>query len=355
MDANSIQNFLNQFPNSCLKNYASSLPDADPYKAYSNYAGTATAAQIIKRVADVWGVNPKVILAKLQQEESLVKGDAGCSAWRYNSAMGYKCEDSSPCDPRYAGFTQQVTKGTWQLKFNKEASLNNNDWQGNGDVPYGGFMTEGNRRRCATCTNVDYGGIAYRTLIYYDGYTTLDSTNIVHMDTGATASLYSYTPHYPSSFPSIFEALFGVGSTSMYPVSSVFRLYNPQNNEHFLTSSPAEKYLLQAIGFRFEGLAYYSQMNGSGTPLYRLYNSRVQKHFYTTSAAERDYAVTRLGFIYERVDHYVDTTPGIKSVAVYRLSHAGTSDHLYTTSAAERDFATSRLGYIYEGIAWYVE
>ena len=209
MDSNSIQNFLNQFPSSCIKDYSSPLPDADPYKAYSTYGANATAAQVIKRTSDVWGVNPMVILTKLQQEESLVKGDAGCDGWRYNSAMGYKCPDSGGCDPAYAGFTQQVVKGVWQLKFNKEVSTGNNSWQGNGDIVYGGYMTTGNFRRCSSCQ-----------ITYYDGYATIDG-NLIHMDTGSTASLYSYTPHVPSSFPSIFENLFGKDSTKSSSLSDL--------------------------------------------------------------------------------------------------------------------------------------
>jgi hypothetical protein len=202
MDTAAIQAFLNKFPNSCLKNYSSTMPDADPYKAYFTYAGSGTAAQIIRRVADVWGINPQVILAKLEQEESLVRGNAGCPEWRYNSAMGMGCPDGGACPaPGYEGFTKQVTKGAWQLKWNKEAAIGNVNWQGNGGLTYGGYMTQGIRKRCNTCASV-----------YFDGYATIDNT-LVHMDTGATASLYRYTPHVPSSFPVLFETFFGAGST----------------------------------------------------------------------------------------------------------------------------------------------
>lgn len=202
MDTAAIQGFLNKYPNSCLKNYSSTMPDADPYKAYFTYGGSGTAAQIIRRVADVWGINPQVILAKLEQEESLVRGNAGCPDWRYNSAMGMGCPDGGACPaPGYEGFTKQVTKGAWQLKWNKEAANGNVNWQGNGGLTYGGYMTQGIRKRCNTCTAV-----------YFDGYATIDNT-LVHMDTGATAALYRYTPHVPSSFPVLFETFFGVDST----------------------------------------------------------------------------------------------------------------------------------------------
>jgi hypothetical protein len=50
--------------------------------------------------------------------------------------------------------------------------------------------------------------------VYYDGYTTIDGST-VHLDTGATAALYVYTPHFHGNqnFVSIFEQTFGFGST----------------------------------------------------------------------------------------------------------------------------------------------
>ncbi|MBP9827495.1 hypothetical protein KBC99_03390, partial [Candidatus Saccharibacteria bacterium] len=48
MSAGDIQNFLNGFPNSCIKNYSDEMPVADPNVAYFNYSGTGTAAQIIR-------------------------------------------------------------------------------------------------------------------------------------------------------------------------------------------------------------------------------------------------------------------------------------------------------------------
>ncbi len=198
MDTASIQNFLNQYPNSCLKNYSAAYPNS-----YFSYGGAVSAATVIRRVADLWGINPQVILTKLEQEESLVRGNAGCPDWRYNSAMGMGCPDGGACPaPQYAGFSQQVTKGSWQLKWSKEAAIGNVNWQDNGDLTYGGKMTQGNRKRCNACQTV-----------YYDGYYTMDGV-LTHMDNGATASLYTYTPHVPSSFPVLFETFFGAGSTS---------------------------------------------------------------------------------------------------------------------------------------------
>jgi hypothetical protein len=65
-------------------------------------------------------------------------------------------------------------------------------------------MTQGTWQRCPS------GGSAY-----YDGYTTIDNT-AVHMDSGPTAALYWYTPHFAGNqnFYSIFTQWFGSTQTT---------------------------------------------------------------------------------------------------------------------------------------------
>lgn len=201
MNEGDIQNFLNGFPSSCLKNYQAPYPNN-----YFSYGGNVPASRVIRRVADLWGMNPQVILATLEKEESLVSGSAGCPDWRYNSAMGMGCPDGGACPaPAYAGFHQQVTKGSWQLKFNKERALGNVGWDSPIDpdddryLTYPGPMTQGWRSRV-------YGGPA----TYYDGYHNIDG-QVVHLDSGATASFYWYTPHFHGNqnLVLLFERWFG--------------------------------------------------------------------------------------------------------------------------------------------------
>ncbi len=157
---------------------------------------TIPASQIIYKSAQMWGFNSEVLISTLQKEESLITGTS-CDAWRYNSAMGYGCPDSGGCNAKYAGFSRQVLWGGWQLKFGKERSYGNTAWDDDGSITYGGFMTQGNRRRCTSCA-----------LNFYDGYATIDGQSI-YLENGTTASLYTYTPHLGQSFPGIFEGWFG--------------------------------------------------------------------------------------------------------------------------------------------------
>ncbi len=214
MSAADIQAFLNQFPNSCLKNYTDDMPSADPTRAYFDYSGTGTVAQIIRRIADNYGVNPRVLLTKLEQEENLVTGNAGCAQWRYASAVGFDCADSN--NPRTVvfrgttittcvshdtalGVSRQLSKGTWLLKMGKERANGNLSWMIPDDASwnYSGPMTQGNRKRCGSCATV-----------YYDGY-----WRGVYLESGATASLYNYTPYLGQAFGSIWEGWWGAGTT----------------------------------------------------------------------------------------------------------------------------------------------
>jgi hypothetical protein len=83
MTESQIQSFLSAFPKSCLSNYSAPYPID-----YFTYGDNVPASRVIRRAADLWQINPKVILTTLEKEENLVSGNAGCASWRYNSAIG---------------------------------------------------------------------------------------------------------------------------------------------------------------------------------------------------------------------------------------------------------------------------
>lgn len=240
MSTTDIQNFLNQFPNSCIKNYTDSMPSADPTNAYFNYSGTGTVAQIIRRVSDVYGVNPRVLLTKLEQEENLVTGNQGCAQWRLASAIGFHCFDGA--NPRTTvfngttiqtcvdtdanmGVARQLTKGIWTLKWGKERANGNLNWMVPDDasITYYGPMTQGNRKRCGSCATV-----------YYDGY-----WSGVYLETGATASLYNYTPYLGQAFGSIWEGWWGAGSTIGVPYQWQYGGQSSSNGSTILATQKA--------------------------------------------------------------------------------------------------------------------
>lgn len=221
MSAAAINNFLNQFPSSCISpNNGFSSPDPTGYSPSTGYTygGNVTGGQVIYDAALAYGINPQVLIATLQKESSVVSGDASYHCTYINTAMGYGCPDSGSCPTNPAtmsGFSKQLIHAAWLLRFGEQRSLGNTGWnvqannfpQGgdhwdNSDDPptcYGGPMTQGNLSRgCG------------QAVTFYDGYTTIDGQS-VHMDSGATAALYWYTPHFSGnqSFTTIFTGWFG--------------------------------------------------------------------------------------------------------------------------------------------------
>lgn len=240
MTAAEINQFLNSFPNSCISpnsGFAAILPTGyNPSTGFS-YGGYVSAGEVIKQAAIVYGINPQVLLVTLQKEQSLVAGGASyCEngdAHKYAAAVGYGCPDGGT---RYnynglslyrrhgvvrtnvgptcvnsaakAGFSQQIIRAAWLLKFGQQRSKGNvgwavvnGSWQNTDDPQscYGGPMTEGVYARCPS----DPG-------TYHSGVSNIDGV-AVRMESGATAALYWYTPHFHGNenFSEFFTNWFG--------------------------------------------------------------------------------------------------------------------------------------------------
>ncbi|PCS09570.1 hypothetical protein [Lactococcus lactis] len=94
------------------------------------------------------------------------------------------------------------------------------------------------------------------------------------------------------------------GVAENYPIKkaynqAVYRIYNPNAGDHFYNENKAEVAHLVSLGWRAEGIAFYSSTS-TQTPIYRLYNpnATVGTHFYTQSSTERD-SLVRAGWNYE--------------------------------------------------------
>lgn len=251
MTANQIDAFLNNnFPSSCIStNSGFTAPDPTGYSPTTGftYGSDVSAGKVIYDAAQAYGLNPQVILATLEKEESLVSGSNGCSTLQYSAALGNDCPDggsyynysgielyskngvpvtsvSGTCvnSADSVGFSRQVITATWKLMFWQQHAIGNvnwavikTNWDNSDDVGacYSGPMTEGYYKRCASDTS----------LTYFDGYYTIDSTN-VHMDTGATAALYYYTPHFHGNelFENAFQSWFGPTTGEGYVLATSY-------------------------------------------------------------------------------------------------------------------------------------
>lgn len=148
MNGQQIQDFLNS-KGSVLTNFKE---------------GGRSAASIIYDAAKEHRINPQVLLATLQKEQSLITTGTSYdtnadSSGKLRKAMGYACPDSGGCDSRYAGFTNQVDGAAFQFRFNFDGSTTRrfSDYQVNQTMSF-------------------------------------DGTPVVLLNQ-ATASLYRYTPH----------------------------------------------------------------------------------------------------------------------------------------------------------------
>lgn len=224
MTASQIDAWLNSFGSSCISsNSGFRTPDPAGWSAAvtSNhgytFGGNVTAGQAIYDTSQIYHVNPQVILATMQKEQSVITGGAGCHysnpspgmACTYSGggcvfiAMSYACPGG--CDYSYNGFSLQLIAGTWLLRFGEQrayGNLNNYPGHDTGDenIYYSGPMTAGVRQRSASSSAVTYDG----------SYTTQDGTNVT-ISNGPTATLYWYTPFISGnqSFVNLFESWFG--------------------------------------------------------------------------------------------------------------------------------------------------
>ncbi len=449
MSASSIDAFLNRFSGSCISSASGFLArDPNGYNPTNGflYGGNVTAGRIIYDAANAYQINPQVLLATIEKEEGLVRGDGtyGCSTLAISAAVGYGCPDSSKLynyssvnlytrhgttytsinsicvkSSQMVGFSQQIIHAAWLLKFGEQRSQGNLNWAvikgswNNSDDPqtcYGGPMTQGWHAVCPSGATT-----------YYDGYKTIDGT-AVHMDTGATAALYWYTPHFHGNqlFFSIYTGWFGaplVGQAMPdcqtdaskvscvwlldYPRSAnefltsstperdnlayfskfkyrgiaffasvtsgtdtvpVYRLYDPRTGGHFWTAGINEKNTLTARGYGVEGVAFYAVQPGSaraGSPVYRIYDSRTGAHIWTASESYKNALLANPVYKYEGISFYsaapqvVETAPSAGFKNVYRFNGLPGNEHFWTSSVAERNNLL-QVGYPYEGVGWQV-
>jgi hypothetical protein len=144
MTASDIQRFLER-KNSSLRTYGMTLDSGE----------RISAALHIYRVAQIYRINPKVILTVLQKEQSLIE-DGAPQQSQIDWAMGYGCFDGQQCDDHWRGLAKQISSAAEQMRY------------------YFDHVTEFNFQPNKTSV-VDA--------------TMVTPTNI------ATAALYNYTPH----------------------------------------------------------------------------------------------------------------------------------------------------------------
>ncbi|MCR2793737.1 cell wall-binding repeat-containing protein [Microbacterium sp. zg.Y625] len=127
MTAAEVQAFLNDKGRSCvpaaggpacIKDFTADLPAmaADRYCRAVPAKPRATAAEIIAAAGQACGISQKVLLVMLQKEQGLVTRTKPTQR-HFDAALGQSCPDTAPCDPRAAGFVNQIYLGARQQQL----------------------------------------------------------------------------------------------------------------------------------------------------------------------------------------------------------------------------------------------
>lgn len=370
MDIPTIQNFLASKGSGLAgRSFYLSCPQGSQEQQWYAAVGApcnqnVPASYIIFYTAKVYGLNPQVILATMQKEQSLITAP-NPTARQVAQAMGYGCPTTGNCDDS-SNFFWQVDNGTWALRYHYERANRNFNWWRPSSTWVCGTEKEFYKPNLYPGQNVqffDENGTYYRTHFIVNA---------------ATSALYCYTPHaynnpqglygrtpygttglyYSGSYNFVyfFELWFGsTNANCTFPESvtnGVYRLYNRGTGNHLLTSSPAEVCEATRAGYLYDGQMFMSE-SSQGVPVFRL--ERGGRYLFTASTAERDAAIAQNGFRLEGVA-FDAVNPSInpsEARPVYRLSSlAGT--YVYTISDYERDNLAS-YGYRYEGVSFYLK
>lgn len=396
MSAAQIDSFLNTFTNSCISpNSGFRAVDPigfSPTQGYK-YGDYVTAGQAIYDASQAYSLNPQVLVVTLEKEQSLVTGRNNFSGYcnngdqhKYAAAVGYGCPDSvttynysglnlyqrngttvsdtgTTCvnGAAKAGFSQQVIRAAWLFKFGQQRALGNLSWAvingnwDNSDDPescYSGPMTQGTFARCPSSAAA-----------YYDGYATIDGT-AVHIDSGATAALYWYTPHFHGNqnFFSLYTSWFGstilACGVNEPQTKQVVAYYNPKTFDHFYTGYQCEGNILSIqAGYRADGAEFNTSDPATlpgAQPVYRLYNRTTGQHLWTISQDEIQSASRYAGYYLEGIAYYAaPSDPTL--VPVYRLYNARTFEHIWTPKMSVVNLITSTSQFKMEGIAFYTQ
>ena len=302
------------------------------------------ASQIIAEAAVYWNVNPKLILATLEKEQSLITqvwhegtyngpypmppGTTHGTVYHLINAMGVGCYPGST--DTHPGFGDQVWTGAQKLAASP------------------------------TDPSSAYYWVPGKVKTVYS-YPSAASVQIVPGNQ-PTWNFYTYTPYFPQiSVWTHYNNFFGDPRIDAV-AGRIQRFYNRVNGSHFYTASAAEAQNvarnLSAI-YTFEGPAYSldTTSGANGQPLFRFYNRQNGSHFYTVSEAERDATIRNLRgtYTFEGAAYMVSIDPTNRT-PVYRFYNRQANSHFYTIDPTERDWVIAQLGwkYTYEGVAYYV-
>ncbi|MGO1392935.1 hypothetical protein [Agrococcus casei] len=178
----------------CILNYTENTPTmpADAYCGHLEGKKGESAASVIARVGKACDISQKALLVLLEKEQSLISL-RDVPNWKWESATGYGCPDTAPCDAGFGGFFTQVYYGARAYQY------------------YAAHPTQYRHQPMATNS------------VLYNPNSACGSSR-VYIQNYATAGLYNYTPYQPNK--AAMNNLYGVGdSCSAYGNRNFWRMY----------------------------------------------------------------------------------------------------------------------------------
>jgi hypothetical protein len=133
------------------------------------------------------------------------------------------------------------------------------------------------------------------------------------------------------------------------PTHSMYRMYNPNSGEHFYTGDKGERQVLEAAGWKYEGVGFTFPAS-TGLPVYRLFQPSTGEHLYTMSEKEKA-DLLAAGWNYEGIAF---NSGNENEVPQYRLYNPNVTVGAYhfTASIEERNVLLA-AGWQDQGIGFY--
>lgn len=315
------------------------------------------ASRIIWEACQKWKINPKVMLAMLQKEQSLITTPPKPGSTTLARAVGAGCpgrlvdpKNNPVATNRYPGFGNQIWHGARLL-------------DGYGEGKNGSTIP------------LYYDGIV-RWDIYRKPKVRLEMQNL------ATYKLYVYNPSIGAKAPygdlstqkttgnanfwKIYNRYFG--STFASPrYKPVYRFRSRINGTYLYTASIAEKVKLQQPSnkkrWAYQGAKFKvdtSVPTTQTTPLYRFRNKNTGKYSWTTSKTlykERTTAKGKKTWSYGGVAFQIAKKKTDGALTVWKFKNKKTGARLLTHSKSTRDDlrkAKHKRAWKYEGVAFYL-
>lgn len=321
-----------------IQTFLEALPGPLKSVVSTDYAGvTKPASQIIWEASRAWNMNPKIVLATLQKEQSLLTVSNTSNAARLIKAMGCgvygDANNDGKTDNRYPGFGKQVWNGARVLSTY--------------EITYNWFP--GKTKNVTAYKTVDGKSVSY--------------TKTIVPKNASTFALYTYTPYYPQKLVwDVYTRYFGDPQSSPR-LSPVYRFKNRSMGAYYYTTSEGTRYSLiakSAATWSYDGVAFTIDASSTANtaPLYRLQHYKTKRYYYTTSVSKKDalLAVRPVAWRLAGTVGLVSKVTTEGAIPVYRLENKADHGVLFTRylSTVTR-LATGRRATFYNrGIDFYL-